>query len=257
MYLLRVRLSLSLKKRSLAIKRILITGGTGGIGRALIDRFAHQDDVSIVFTYNKQEELAQKISASYPENKVRGVPMNLLQVDTIHEGMKRALEYVEGFDVVIHNAGFCADTPFFFMSDEQWQDVLSATLNGFYHINKITLPFMISNRSGRVIAIASTSGETGNRGQVNYSAAKGALIAGAKALSKEVARKGVLVNVVSPGLIQTEMIGDLPLDHILPMIPIGRVGKPEEVASVVHFLASDAASYVSGAVIRVNGGLYT
>jgi 3-oxoacyl-[acyl-carrier protein] reductase len=238
-------------------KKVLITGGTRGIGRALVDLFAHQEQTNIVFTYNKSEELAHKISSSYPEGKVRGVFMDLLQPESIQAAMAQALKEVGGFDIVIHNAGFCADTPFYFMEDAQWQNVISASLNGFYHINKLTLPFMIGNRSGKVIVIASVSGETGNRGQVNYSAAKGALIAAAKALSKEVARSGVLVNVVSPGLIQTEMIEQVPLEHVVPLIPLGRVGKPEEVASVVGFLASDAASYMSGAVIRVNGGLYT
>jgi 3-oxoacyl-[acyl-carrier protein] reductase len=144
------------------------------------------------------------------------------------------------------------------MDEGQWSRVLDTSLNSLFYVNKLVLPGMVANRWGRIIALASISGEAGNRGQANYAAAKGALIATCKSLAKEVAGKGVLVNVVSPGLIETDMTKDLPIkDELKRLIPVGRFGQPDEVAKVVRFLASDDASYINGAVIRVNGGLYT
>jgi 3-oxoacyl-[acyl-carrier protein] reductase len=211
----------------------------------------------VVLTYRKEVALSEKLQSEFGKERLHAVQMDLLDQNSIETAMESALESFGGFDVVVHNAGFCDDTPFFFMEANQWQSVIQASLNSFYHINKAVLPEMLANKSGRIIVLTSVSGEIGNRGQVNYSAAKGALIAASKALSKEVARKGILVNLVSPGLIETDMTSEFPLDRVRELIPVGRIGKPEEVAGVVEFLASKDASYISGAVIRVNGGLCT
>lgn len=162
-----------------------------------------------------------------------------------------------GFDVVVHNAGITADAPLYFMTEEQWNSVLQVSLNSFYYINKAVLPHMLRQRWGRIVSIVSRSGETGVQGQTNYAAAKAALVAASKSLAKEVAVKQVLVNAVSPGVIDTAMTADLPMEELNRRIPLGRPGRPQEVASVVRFLASEEASYITGEVIRVNGGFYT
>jgi 3-oxoacyl-[acyl-carrier protein] reductase len=210
----------------------------------------------VTFTYhtneNKAFELIRELGS--PEG-LRAVPMNLLDI----EGMKATLAALEGdgYDIVIHNAASTADQVFYFLEEEQWQSVTQASLNSFFYINKAFLPHMISKRWGRILTMASVSGEAGNRGQTNYAAAKGALIAASKSLAKEVARKGVLVNVISPGLIETDMSSQVPLAEVLPLLPIGRLGQAEEVAKAALFLASDDASYICGTVLQVNGGLYT
>jgi 3-oxoacyl-[acyl-carrier protein] reductase len=142
------------------------------------------------------------------------------------------------------------------MGESEWKDVLSVHLDGFFLVTKLLLVGMLKKRWGRIINIASTSGQCGMPGQVNYSAAKGGLIAATKALAAECAKRKVLVNAVSPGFIETEMVDGLPIERILPMIPMERIGKPEEVAEEVSFLCSDKASYITGQVISVNGGAY-
>ncbi|RYF39985.1 MAG: SDR family oxidoreductase, partial [Cytophagaceae bacterium] len=185
------------------------------------------------------------------------IPLDLSNRAQLKERMEESLAVDGGYDVVIHNAASNDDQAFYFMEEEQWNDVIQTSLNSFFYINKAVLPHMIGNRWGRIIVMASISGEAGQRGQTNYAAAKGALIAASKSLAREVARKGVLVNAVSPGLIETDMTAQLHLQDILPMIPVGRMGRADEVAKVALFLASDDASYINGTVMQVNGGLYT
>ena len=237
--------------------KIFVTGGSRGIGQAVVRKFAQNPDHKIVFTYNQRHDLANELIESLNSDNIRHTQMNLQDQTSIENALEQAMGYFDGFDVVVHNAGFAVDGPFFFMEKPQWDNVIQAATNSFFFINQKVLPSMISNRSGRIIVIASTSGESGNRGQVNYSAAKGAMIAASKSLAKEVGRKGVLVNVVSPGLIESDMTSDIPFERVKDMIPLGRYGKPEEVANAVHFLASAEASYICGAVLRVNGGIYT
>ncbi|RYZ57982.1 MAG: SDR family oxidoreductase [Proteobacteria bacterium] len=213
---------------------------------------------AVTFTYNqnkaKAELLIEELGA--PEG-LKARPMNLNDKVSIQTLMEELSREEEGYDIVIHNAASTHDQAFFFLEEDQWNDVIQASLNSFFYINKALLPNMIQNRWGRIIVMASISGEAGQRGQTNYSAAKGALIAASKSLAREVARKGVLVNAVSPGIIDTDMTQDLALEQILPMIPVGRVGKADEVAKAVLFLSSDDASYINGTVLQVNGGLYT
>ncbi|MCP4160424.1 MAG: SDR family oxidoreductase [Deltaproteobacteria bacterium] len=238
------------------IKSALITGGNRGIGEAIVRKL--HNDYEITFTYNSgSEEANNLVDELSGQNKISAICMNLLDIDDIKSKISEIFTDDTGFDILIHNAGAMSDTAFYFMSENQWDDIIQISLNSFFYLNQACLPHMISNRWGRIITISSVSGEMGNRGQVNYSAAKGAVIAATKALSKEVARKGILVNSVSPGFIDTQMTKDLEHINIKEMVPVGRAGKPSEVAGVVGFLASDDASYINGTVIQVNGGLYS
>ena len=158
----------------------------------------------------------------------------------------------------MNNAGLRRDNVMFMMSDEDWHEVLDTTLNGFFYITRHLLKhMMLRKHGGRIVNIASLSGVKGLPGQTNYSAAKAALIGATKALAQEVASRNVTVNAVAPGFIETDMTKDLPQDDLKKMVPCGRFGHPEEVASLVGFLVSDEASYITGEVININGGLYT
>lgn len=158
--------------------------------------------------------------------------------------------------VLVNNAGMAKDSLMVWMGFEEWRTVLAAVLDGFFLVTKTVLPGMLARKSGRIVNISSTSGQAGRPGQVNYAAAKAGLIGATKALATEVARRGVLVNAVAPGLIKTEMTADLPMDKILPAVPLGRVGTAEEVAAIVTFLCSNEAGYMTGQIIGCNGGLY-
>jgi len=155
----------------------------------------------------------------------------------------------------VNNAGVADDAPFGAMSDDAWQRVIATTLDGFYNVTRPLIMLMVRRRWGRVINIASVSALHGNRGQVNYAAAKAGLIGATKSLALEVAKRGVTVNAVAPGLIETDMIAGLPLDRVLEHIPMRRIGRVEEVAKLVRFLASDDAAYITKQVIAVDGGL--
>jgi 3-oxoacyl-[acyl-carrier protein] reductase len=238
-------------------KRVLVTGGSRGIGRALVEALSADGSWDITLTYRVKKDEAQSVvnAARSCDVPCEAVCIDLLDAPAMRATITGVIESSGGFDAVVHNAALTADSNFYFMDDAQWNDVLSASLNSFYVLNKLCLPKMIEHRWGRIITLASVAGEAGNRGQVNYSAAKGALISATKALGREVGGKNVLCNVVSPGIIETDMTRDIP--DMRKLIPQGRYGKPEEVAGVVAFLLSSSASYINGEVIRVNGGFYT
>jgi 3-oxoacyl-[acyl-carrier protein] reductase len=159
--------------------------------------------------------------------------------------------------VVVNNAGIHEDNLMIFMQEDQWNRVLDTTLNGFFYITRRVLKNMLTRRNGRIINMASLSGLKGQPGQTNYSAAKAALIGATKALAQEVAARKVTVNAIAPGFIATDMTRELENDELKKLIPLGRFGKPEEVAALAAFLASDDAAYITGQVISINGGLYT
>ncbi|MCF8062668.1 MAG: 3-oxoacyl-ACP reductase FabG [Deltaproteobacteria bacterium] len=234
----------------------LVTGGGRGIGSAVAVALAG-DGYDIWLNYRRDHEAAARTAERVKE---AGGDCRLLPFDvTDPEGARARLEpLMEGETpyALVNNAGLARDALMVWMSLEEWRDVLAVNLDGFFHVTKLLLRPMLGRRKGRIVNIASTSGQMGLPGQVNYAAAKAGLIGATRTLAREVAGRNLLVNAVAPGFIETEMTGDLPMEAVLPMIPAGRLGRPEEVAEAVRFLCSDAASYITGQVISVNGGVY-
>jgi 3-oxoacyl-[acyl-carrier protein] reductase len=237
-------------------KIALITGASKGIGAAIALVLA-RDGYDIWLNY-RSDHLAAAAVGSQVESLGRTCRLLCFDVAdpaAVHAVLAPLLEQ-EAPCVLVNNAGFAKDTLMVWMGESEWKDVLSVHLDGFFHVTKLLLVDMLKKRAGRIVNIASTSGQCGMPGQVNYSAAKAGLIGATKSLAAETAKRRVLVNAVSPGFIETEMIEGLPMERILPMIPMGRVGQPAEVAEVVSFLCSDKASYLTGQVLSVNGGAY-
>lgn len=238
------------------MKRALVTGGSGGIGAAICRRLAADGH----FVYVHANQNLAKAQALVEAIRADGGQAEALAFDvTDADASRAALEALIAdapIQVLVNNAGIHDDAVFPGMNAAQWHRVLDVSLNGFFNVTQPLTMAMIRSRWGRIITITSIAGITGNRGQVNYSAAKGALHAATKSLSLELASRGVTVNAVAPGIIQTDMIdGVFDKQAIEAMVPMKRAGRPEEVANVVSFLASEQASYLSGQIISVNGGM--
>jgi 3-oxoacyl-[acyl-carrier protein] reductase len=238
-------------------RTILVTGASKGIGRAIAERLA-RDGFAIAVHYGRDRAGAE---ASLAAISAAGGEGRLLTFDTADRAKCRDVleadmaEHGTYYGAVL-NAGIARDNAFPAMSDEDWDAVLDTNLKGFYNVLKpIVMPLVSARSGGRIVALSSVSGLIGNRGQVNYSAAKAGIIGAAKALAVELAKRSITVNCVAPGLIKTQMIDALPVEDALKMVPMRRLGRPEEVAAVVSFLCSDEASYVTRQVISVNGGM--
>lgn len=242
------------------MKYALVTGGSRGIGRAVSIKLA-QMGYDVLVNYRSNEEEAAKTIELIRQ---AGSDGQLLRFDVGDAEETSAVlsdweqqnksSYIE---VLVNNAGIRKDNLMLWMTHDEWNSVLNANLNGFFNVTQPLLKNMLVKRFGRIINIVSLSGIKGLPGQVNYSASKGAVIAATKALAQETAKKGVTVNAVAPGFIRTDMVEGLPEDELKKNIPAGRFGEPEEVAAAVAFLASKEASYITGEVISINGGLYT
>lgn len=235
--------------------RVLVTGASRGIGAAIALELSKIKNSYIILNYRSNDEAAHLVLEKIREGGGDGILSKFDVADPESVGIVEKLVETEPISILVNNAGVAADGLLPSTSPESWDRVIQTSLNGFYHVTKPLIMPMVRQRWGRVVTISSISGQIGNRGQVNYSAAKAGLIGATKALSKEVARRGVTVNAVSPGLIDTEMIQGVPLDRVLPFIPMQRLGTTDEVAKVVSFLCSKDASYVTGQVIGVNGGM--
>jgi len=228
------------------VKKVLITGSTGSIGEAIAREF-HRKGYFVYLHYRSDENRALELSDELENSEIIG--FDILDRDDV--GLK--LANID-FDVLVNNAGITKDKLFFWMSDDEWQSVIDTSVNGTYNVTKAVIKNMITQKSGSIVNVASVSGLVGNMGQTNYSAAKGAMIAFTKALALEVARYKIRVNAVAPGLIESEMTKDLDIKSIKKDIPLRRIGKPQEVAECVFFLA-EKASFVTAEVLNISGGM--
>lgn len=243
------------------MKYALVTGASRGLGRAVALRLAKRG-YCVIINYLSNQEAAEQVKQ---EIEQEGGTAELLPFDASQpKEIENAIDHWEAAHpeewiyILVNNAGIRRDNVMFMMSDDDWHSVLDTNLNGFFYTTRRLLKHMMPRKhGGRIINMASLSGLKGMPGQVNYSAAKAALIGATKALAQEVASRKVTVNAVAPGFIATDMTKDLNEEELKKMVPVGRFGKSEEVAALVDFLASEEAAYITGEVISINGGLYT
>jgi 3-oxoacyl-[acyl-carrier protein] reductase len=245
---------------SLSEEIALVTGGSGSIGRAICRTLARAG-AFVVVNFRSDEGGAQETLDMIREENGDGMLLRFDVADprAVESSVGEILSERGHIDILVNNAGIGRDGLVGRMKDEDWQDVISTSLTGAFHLCRSVSKTMIRKRKGRIITIASTAGEAGNAGQVNYSAAKAGLIGLTRALARELAPRGILVNCVSPGIIAGGMTGELSddqLESIRSHVPLRRMGTPEDVAAAVLFLCSRMAEYVTGQVLRVNGGLY-
>lgn len=237
----------------------LVTGASRGIGRATAVELARAG-YYVVINYNASEAAASQtltqIQASGAAGEIR--KFDVANAAQVKEALAGIIEEHKRIDVLVNNAGVTRDGLFLMMGEEDWHTVINTTLNGFYNVTKPVLREMIRKKRGAIVSVSSISSLVPNRGQANYAAAKAGINAATSSLAKEVARFGIRVNAVAPGPIDTDMLSSMPMDAntIKSVIPMARLGKPEEVARVIRFLCSDDASFITGQVISVNGGMF-
>ena len=239
------------------LRRVLITGSSRGIGRAIAQRLA-RDGFAVTVHCRSARAEADAVAAQIIAG---GGAASVLQFDVCDRATTRAVLAADvaaagAYYAIVCNAGLARDNAFPALSDDDWDEVLDTSLGGFFNVvQPLTMPMVRARQGGRIVTLASVSGIVGHRGQVNYSAAKAGLIGATKALAVELASRAITVNCVAPGLIETAMTSDLPVDEALKMVPMKRLGNADEVAAAVSFLVSDQASYITRQVLGVNGGI--
>jgi len=241
-------------------KLVLVTGASRGIGKAIALTLGRAG--ATVIGTATTESGSDSISKIFADNKVsgKGIKLNVTDNEQIASLIKSVNEDFGSIDILINNAGITRDNILLRMKEDEWEDIINTNLSSLYKMSKSVLRGMIKKRSGRIISITSVVGAMGNAGQSNYAAAKAGMIGFTKSLAREVGVRGITVNAVAPGFIETDMTSNLPDEQkeaLASQIPMGRLGTPDEVANAVLFLAGDSGSYITGQTLHVNGGMYT
>jgi len=237
-----------------------VTGATRGIGRATALALADAG-ADVLFSYAQSKEQAREVEKQLRDKGVRaqGYQANEASAEEVQAMATQAQQAFGPISVLVNNAGITRDRSFLKMTRQMWDEVMRVNLDGLFHVTQAVLPRMLETGWGRVINVSSIIGQMGNFGQANYAATKGAAISFTMSIAREVAKKGVTVNAIAPGFIETDMLKGVPtaaLDQVKSMTPMGRLGRPEEIANAIVFLASPRASFITGQVLAVNGGMY-
>ena len=240
---------------------VIVTGGSKGIGRSVVLKFAEEMARIVVVHYDPDEDASRYTLSILAQKGVEAEShkMDVSSFDSTDAFFKSILSKFGKIDVLVNNAGITRDRLLIRMSEEDWDRVISVNLKSVFNCTKAVISSMIKQRKGRIVNISSVAGQIGNAGQANYAASKAGIMGFTKTVAKEVAGRGVTVNAVAPGFIDTEMTAVLPdkvKQSFIQHIPIGRIGKAEDVAEAVYWLCSDAATYITGQIIHVNGGMY-
>ncbi|MFF8725415.1 3-oxoacyl-[acyl-carrier-protein] reductase [Streptomyces sp. NPDC015171] len=236
----------------------LVSGGSRGIGRAVVRRLA-RDGYDVSFCYRSHEDAAEELAKEAAESgtRVLAVRCDVADAEDVRAWYARTERELGPVDAVVTSAGITRDRPLVLMGQEDWDGVLRTNLDGVYHVCRAAAFSMSKRRAGTIVNLSSVSGVYGNAGQANYAASKAGIIGFTKSLAKELGPRGVRANVVAPGLIETDMVGGMPaaaLERQLKGVPLGRLGRAEEVADLVSFLVSDRAAYITGSVVEIHGG---
>lgn len=243
------------------MKCALVTGGSRGIGSAICKKLAADTDYHILINYQSNKGAAEQTLEEVKKLGATGeiISFNVADFEEVKTALTRWQEANPEaiVEVIVNNAGITKDGLFMWMSPEDWTSVVNTSLNGFFNVTNFFIQKMLRNKYGRIVNIVSLSGVKGTPGQTNYSAAKGAVVAATKALAQEVAKRNITVNAVAPGFIRTDMTSQLDEKELIKLVPVNRFGEAEEVADLVSFLVSKKASYITGEIININGGIYS
>jgi len=238
-------------------KIALVTGGSRGIGRAIVKELSNEG-AKVAFTYKENVLLAKKIVRDLKNRQILALQLDVCDFAMAKKVVEMTKKEFGGLDILVNNAGITKDNLLMFMSKEDWDSVIDTNLNGIFNVTRAAIITLMKQKSGSIVNITSISGIIGLSGQVNYAASKAGIIGFTKSLAREVAKLGINVNAIAPGFIDTDMFTRIPdkfKKEMLNLIPMGRVGKPEDIAQLVAYLVSDAAKYITGQVITIDGGM--